>query len=457
MKRFVIILLLFSTLISCKKFLEQEPYNRLSVNDIFKDFEGARTVLVGCYDALKGINYYMRDFYIYPEVAGGNIRYARSANLILFQSYQFANSPADNDMADFFKVAYNLLYRCNTIMENIGNVQNTDTLRTNRMLADAYAIRALVHFDLLRVFAQAPGFTSGATHTGIILRPKNTAIIEPQGQPNNVREAIEMIIQDCERALPLYQNSVDIYGAGNSKSYFSADAVRALLVRVHLYSQDWNAVIARSNELINPNRYPLIGNAAYVNAWRGKNVLVESIFELAYGIRAGGSLGDFYNPQRDAGYLAATTDLLQLYEPGDIRGQSTMFVTAVRDGATRFFTRKYQGANDSANNIRVFRISEVLLSRAEALVETGNLTAALDDLNRIRRRANPNAPNFTSTSAAAILDEILRERRRELCFEGHLLFDLSRRGRSVVRTDCIGTACNLTYPDARFAVPFPIF
>ncbi|HMO33123.1 MAG TPA: RagB/SusD family nutrient uptake outer membrane protein [Lacibacter sp.] len=457
MKKIALYILLAAGLSSCKKFLSQEPYNRISVEDIFKDFEGARTVLVGCYDAFKSINYYMRDFYVFPEVTGGNIRYARSTSLVLQQSYQFENSPANNDLSDFFKVGYNLLYRCNTIIENVERVQDADTFKTNRMLADAYLMRALVHFDLVRVFAQAPGFSNGANHPGIIIRPQNTAIIEPQGTPVAVNAVYELIFRDCERAIPLYNNSVDIYNAGNARTYLSADAARALLVRAHLYNKNWTEVISYANQLITGNRYPLLFNSGYVNAWRGKNVLSESVFELAYGIRTGGSLGDFYNPLRDAGYLAATTDLLNLFAPGDVRGQSTMFVPAVKEGTTRYFTRKYQGANDSANNIRLFRISEVYLSRAEAYAENGNLTAALQDLNLIRRRANPSVTDFTSTEAADVLREILAERRRELCFEGHLFFDLSRRGNSVVRQDCTGTFCQLNYPNERFAVPFPVF
>jgi hypothetical protein len=70
-------LLLFATIFllsSCKKFLEQPAYNNVSVEEIFKDFEGARTTLVGLYDKLRSTNYYLLHFYTYPEVTGGKYK-----------------------------------------------------------------------------------------------------------------------------------------------------------------------------------------------------------------------------------------------------------------------------------------------------------------------------------------------------------------------------------------------
>lgn len=456
MKQIITILFILISVSSCRKFLQEEPYNQIALQDIFKDFEGARTTLVGCYDQLRATNYYLRDMSIYADMAGGNIKHSRAANQFQLQTYRFANSPQINDMAGFYTTAYNLLYRCNVIIENVNRIEDADSSQKNRMLADAYTIKAMVHFDLARVFAQAPAFSNNADHTGIILRTVNTAVVEPQGNPSTVKEVYDAVIADAEKAIQLYSNSIDIYN-GDTKVWLNADVAKALLTRVHLYNNQWQQVVAYSNELIASNAYPLISNNNYNTAWRGKNKLSESIFELAYGNRIGGSLGDYYNPTRDLGQLAATDDLLNLYDAADIRGRSGMFISAVRDGKTWLYTKKYLGVNDSANNIRLFRISEVILSRAEAYAELNNLPDALLDLNRIRKRANPAAIDFISSDKNEILNEIALERRRELCFEGHLLFDLSRKRRSVVRADCTGSDCTVTYPDPKFIIPFPVF
>jgi hypothetical protein len=132
-----------------------------------------------------------------------------------------------------------------------------------------------------------------------------------------------------------------------------------------------------------------------------------------------------------------------------------MFITTTLSNQQYRFTRKYQGRNDSADNQKLIRISEVILSRAEAYAESNNLSAALTDLNRIRQRANPALPALNLTDKQQVLDSIFVERRRELCFEGHGLFDITRKKRNLVRNDCTGTNCSINYPSALFAVPKP--
>ncbi len=441
----------------CKKFLEQPPYNRISLDDIFKDFEGARTTLVGCYDNLKSTSYYLRDFYIYPELTGGNIKYSRSANLVLNQSYNFTNDPFLNDLSDFYQGAYNIIFNTNNIITNIDRAQDATVLQKNRLLADAYTIRALVHFDLMRVFAQPYNFSANGAHEGIILKQVNTNVLVPREDPKSSKAGFDLIVSDLDSAIDLYSRSIAIYPVGNDKTWLSQDAAKALLSRVLLYREDWTRTITLSSELIALNKYPLLSNSQYVASWSGKTTSAESIFELAYGNRTGGSLGDYYNPT-NAQYsqLATSNDLLNLYAAGDIRGPATMFRQATVNSIILNFTRKYQGMNDSANNIKIIRMSEIYLNRAEAYAETNNLTAALADLNTIRKRADPAIANFVSVDKQVVLNEIFNERRRELAFEGHTFFDLARKKRNLVRTDCTGINCSFNYPNTKFATPKPI-
>ncbi len=445
------------SLLSCKKFLQQEPYNRISVNDIFKDLEGARTTLVGCYDNLKGTDYYLRDLSVYPEVTAGNIKYARPGSQLLFSAYNFLNTPNENDMEAFYRNAYNTIYRANNVFANIDNIADANSQQKKRLLAEAYMFRAIAHFDLLRVFAQAYAYSPDGAHTGIILKPVNTPATDLPGPPATAKVSFAFITKDLDSAISLYGNSVSIYPSGNDRSWFSQDAAKALKARVALYSQNWATVISLCTELIASGRYPLLSNSGYINAWRGKTILTESIFELAYGNRTGGSLGDYYNPNLSlTGQLAATEDLLNLYAAADVRSKSNMYVSQVRNGITYYFPRKYQGTADSANNLRLFRLSEIYLSRAEAYAESGSIALALADLNLIRKRANPAVANFFTASTDTLINEILAERRRELCFEGQAFFDLSRKRKNLVRTDCIGTSCSFTYPNDKYACPKPL-
>jgi starch-binding outer membrane protein, SusD/RagB family len=456
-KYFLLLFALASLLGSCKKFLEQPPYNNISVDDIFKDFEGARTTLIGLYDKLKSTEYYLGDFYFYPEIAGGNVKYSKTSNLKLFGSYNFVRDELANDLRNFYQQAYATLYGANSILANVDRAEDATAAQKARMRADAYAIRGLVHFDLVRTFAQPYGFTPDASHPGVVLRTVNTSVLTPTPERATVKQVYDQVISDLDSALNWYAQSVSIYPTGNAKTFLSAPAVNALKSRVALYKDDWPSVITLTSALISANTYPLLTNGQYAASWIGKNVSSESIFELAYGNRTGGSLGDYFNPLNILTFqLATSNDLLGLYATGDVRGQNTMFISRVINGSTFYFTKKYQGVGDTANNVKIIRASELYLNRAEAYAKSGNLPLALADLNIIRKRANPAAANFASTDQQAVINEILAERRRELAFEGHLFFDIARNKKDLVRVDNNAVVKSFSYPNALYAYPIPL-
>ena len=453
----IVLSILITNAVGCKKFLQQEPYNTLSVTDIFKDVEGARTVLINCYDDLKTNDYYMRNMSVYADLVGGNIKYSRATNQTLFQTYSLNNTATATEWTTFFTNAYNIIYACNSVLENVENISDANIFQKNRFKAEAKTLRALVHFDLVRIHALMPNYTSNASHSGITIRKINTNASTPPATPSTVGEVYTFILQEIDSSIALYNNSVAIYPSGNDRTYCSANAARALKCRAALYNNDWATVIATANA-IPAATYPLITNANYINAWRGKVVLTEGILELDYGNRVSSALGDYYNNASTNVQYAATNDLLNIYDAADVRSRTSMYNTYVVNGSPFLFTKKYNGVRDSANNIRLLRMSEVILSRAEAYAETNNLTAALTDLNLIKKRAWPAAPTYTSTIQQDVITEILKERRKELCFEGHLLFDISRKKQNLIRgAECQASInCTVMYPSNIFAIPIPL-
>ena len=457
MKKYFLLIIGFGVLLSsCRKFLEQPSYNNISVDDIFKDFDGARTTLVGLYDNLKSTNYYLRDAYIYADLTGGNIKYSRTSNQLLFYTYSFTRDELNNELSGLYQEAYNTIYGANNLMKNIDRVADISSPQRARLLAEALTIRALVHFDLVRTFAQPYNFTSNADHPGIVLKTETSSVLTPTDPVSTVKQVYDQVIKDIDSALSLYNKSIPIFATGSVQTWLSADAAKAIKNRVNLYRENWQAVITGVTELLSSNKYPLTSNANYISSWSKQNIATESIFELAYGNRIGGSLGDYYNSaNKQYGQLAATEDLLSLYSSGDVRNRNSFFVTTTVNGSPYYFTRKYQGMSDSANNIKLFRASELYLNRAEAYAKSGNLTSALADLNTIRKRANPAAVDFSSTDQQQVINEILLERRRELAFEGHLFYDLARNKKDLVRIDCTAQIKSFTYPNSLFAYPIP--
>jgi hypothetical protein len=155
--------------------------------------------------------------------------------------------------------------------------------------------------------------------------------------------------------------------------------------------------------------------------------------------------------------FAANNDILNLYSATDVRRNSSMFNTVAINSVNYLFTKKYATGGVLATPIKVLRLSELHLIRAEAAAEKGtpDFTMANADLNLIRRRGDGSAANLNLTVKADLIDAILLERRKELCFEGNLLFDLLRRKKDVVRVDVTATNKNIPTDNNKLIMPFP--
>lgn len=127
-------------------------------------------------------------------------------------------------------------------------------------------------------------------------------------------------------------------------------------------------------------------------------------------------------------------DILSAYEDGDLRKAAT-FGFADKEEYVKKYTRR-AGGDD---NIIIFRLAEVILSKAEAEAEMSYPNSvALDLLNQVRSRAGLKALTVADLpTITAFRKQIYNDRRLELVYEGHSWFDL-------VRTDRIGEVLGIT-------------
>jgi len=139
-----------------------------------------------------------------------------------------------------------------------------------------------------------------------------------------------------------------------------------------------------------------------------------------------------------------------LYEAGDVRG--TMFANSPEVAPATYWTTKYAGKDkgrpDVSNTI-VLRLSEMYLNRAEAISRGATISGvtAVGDINTIR------AKRGASTIGSAGVNDILRERRLELAWEGHFWYDLARTGGAVSRIHYSGSEVNRNIPaDSKYWV-----
>lgn len=160
---------------------------------------------------------------------------------------------------------------------------------------------------------------------------------------------------------------------------------------------------------------------------------------------------------------------------GDIRYSVNFHPTSIIDfnystsadprSTDRITFRKYPGTATNGllvNDIKICRISEMYLIKAEALVATGDLSGAAAAVKTVRDARSNRVSVLSYADATAAYKDILKERRIEFMAEGFRFLDLKRLGgianEGILRdpVDCaVNGACSLQVTDYRFALPIP--
>jgi hypothetical protein len=444
-------------LASCDSFLYQEPTTDISRNEALSDIESVESSLLGAYNlTMRRGDTYRGFLTYYADLAGGNATLnpgISSEARTTLRRIEALNSVSDPTVQSYAQL-YELLYAVNNVVNAIPTLPDGTPERKDRLLGEALGLRALVHFDLVRLFAQPYSFTEDASHIGIVVLTESPR--PDQELPRStVDDAYGQIVEDLERAIELLD------GETFNPRFINAINARALLSRVYLYQQEWAKVVTLSNEVIASRATQLASSTDLLAMWQNGYTQNEFLLRLDGSANVTYTLSGTWGNRapNTSPVLSATPDIISLYDSVDVRGlgPDKLIQTTVDDGDTLFSSLKYpEPANQAPNNIGVLRLAEVYLNRAEAYANLNRSDPAQDDLNTIRQRANPNAELITASNPA-LLNLILEERRKELAFEGHLLYDLTRNQRDVIRAYCSDEpSCDESFPSPKFVLPIPL-
>ncbi len=454
-----------------KGLLDVTPRQSIDSETAVNTPEGLQAALTGVYDRLQSTLLYGRDFIAIPDALADNGRATNKSGRLNAEYQNQAGAQFLN-----WQTSYYAINQTNLILEGSTALTTLPDATRNSVEGQAYFLRALMYFDLMRAYAYDP--------TALALRPDLQQV-----NRGGVPLVLKGVINADQLQLPTRAPIADVYKqiyadltaaierldkVTLTTAYANKGAARALFSRVALYNGDNANVVKYATEALatatGSGRFQTRDN--YVGAWRTATH-PESMFEIQYQINENigvntslqttyTTLVELGNRARTGGFgdLVPTKSLLDDLELEkdsvtkavlDVRRQLYELGTTGRGTAeievTKFFGRSGQVNLD---NIPVFRISEMYLNRAEANYRLGNAATALTDLNAIRTRAGLRAA--TGLSGDALLNEILRQRRLEFAFEGQRWFDLKRLGRDVVKAAPVQT---LAYSDFRILAPIP--
>jgi len=309
----------------------------------------------------------------------------------------------------------------------------------DRYIGEAQFLRAYYYFNLVRTFGGVPKIDK-------VLQSQ--ADIDAASVKATAAEIWAFIEQDLNSAINKLPPMVQPAENGRVSKF----AAYALLAKVSLYQQKWAQAKANADIVI-AGPYSLMN---YALIWREVGEFgPESIWEVnAIGTTPNRGLQGYFVTQAPRGpgglgwgFNTPTQELFNAYEPGDIRRDATIMQRGqtlwdgfmVNNGAPNLYynyksyvskTHETFNGNDweSNKNLRVLRLGEMYLIKAEAENETGNIIPAQNALNAVRNRAG--LGNTSAATQAALRDAIWKERRVEMAFEHDRMFDLRRTGRA---------------------------
>ncbi len=425
--------------VSCEEALDLNPAQSLSTAEALVDIDGMRTALYGAYDGLQSVNYYGRNYLVIPEIQANLVYLSINNSNRFVNNYIYQWNSAEGTFTSFWNLAYAVILRVNNVINNIDDLVG-DAAVKNDIKAQALTIRALAHFDLVRLFAKQPTNGNPASDLGVPIMLE-AAISEPAR--NTVAEVYAQVLSDLNAARNLLPDK--------RLDRFSKDAVDALLARVNLYSGNWAAAESAANAVISSGRYTLARNVIEMFEAPGSSEEIFTLRVLASETNGADNMGGIYNPDV-YGDIRVASDLIEKYEADDTRLSHLYIHTN-----NQIYQSKYLSQDGIAglHSPKILRLAEVLLIRAEARFRQGNTAGALNDINDLR--ASRSASMLESLSFSTILDE----RHRELAFEGHAWFDYIRNGIDIVRKQCntgielaLGN-CSLSANDVLTVMPIP--
>ena len=467
--QFPMLLAVLLLLQGCSDFLEQEPGTQTSITEQLKDKNGMLMALTGLYASVQA-NLRSPNFAVYADVQGGNLKFtpsvvSTSRGVIeipdaIENVYSFDDKQQLSNFSSFYAESYDIINQCNLILEFADALPDATDAEKNQIKAEALTIRAYSHFILAELYAQNYGFTENASHLGIACISKS--IIGGLQYParETVANTYNFIIDDLTNALGWYGNQSLL--SGPAYSYFNTRSTKALLARVYLSKKDWKNAYETANDIILNSGVSLMASADYIAQWEKPDLPVSEIL-LEFSIprandgTASGSMSAYFGYTSETVFAdyAASKDLLDVYETADIRKKMFLeqplstLVNGLQVKQNYYFTKKFQGNPGYV----AFRLSELYLIRAEAALGLNNPDQAKTDINTIRARANATLLTTNENLAEAVF----LERRKELCFEGHLFFDIVRNKKNILRSDgCISLNCNPAYPSPKFVLPLPV-
>ncbi len=411
MKRNYISVLLWASLLfvfsSCKKYLEEVPNNAIAKQKAVVDASTARAAIIGAYDGVQG--YYAGNYPTLGTITADNVVF----NGTLSQYLQLDQNaiPADNvTTVATYQGIYKTINTANSVIAYVPGVSDPllSEAEKNKILGEAYFIRALGYFDLGR----------GWGGVQIQLKPTTDLAAIRGIKRSTLTQTYDQVLADLTQAETLLPDDA------STRNRAQKSTARALRARLHLYRQEWAPAETYATQVIANTKYAL--TTTYKSFFTAPFLSSESILELTFSANDRNSFWNLWYPSSAGGQftLKPSASFVAKVTNANIGGGRSALIAGT---SPNNYGVLYNTTASSTDPSYVIRLAELYLIRAEARAKLNNITGSLADLNVIRARAG--VPASTASTQAELIQAIEEENSIEFAFESHRWFDLVRTGR----------------------------
>jgi hypothetical protein len=411
---FIIIIFFFLKIaIACEKLVEVEiPNNQITTGQVFEDVQTANAALSGLYARLYDnspiagdqsgptLGSYTDDLDCY-SVALANSRY---------DIYLNKQIGTNTEIYSYWSSTYQTIYIANAIIEGIEN-SALPTAEKNRIKGEALLIRSILYFYLQQIFGDIP-FVMSTNYTVNQSLPKTTA---------------SEVLARLESDLSLSMNLLKDQYRNTERIYPNKKAAQLMLAKIYMIQYRWNDAETVLKSIVQSPLYQFENNITKVFLKSGTHIL----WQLKPKNPGDGTKesATYYFTNSAPNSYAISQDLVNNFSSIDFRKQNWMALVTF-NGNTWYRADKYKNrTNNTTEYSIVFRLEEVYLLLAEALVQQNKLPEALPYVNATRLRAGLSTLTGATTQSA-LLNEIILENRKEFFTEmGHRFLDLKRTNR----------------------------
>lgn len=401
--------------LSCKKYLEEVPDYALPTTSAITDASTARAAIIGTYDRLQ--NYYASSFPTLGTITTDNVIF----NGTLSEYLQLDQNaiPTDNVITvSAYQNIYRTINSANSVIAYVPLVNDPLLTATekNKILGEAYFIRALSYFDLGRGWGGVQLQLKPTTDLGVLKGIKRSTLDQTYDQ----------VLADLIQAEQLLPEDL------STRNRAQKSAAMALRARLHLYRKQWADAETYATQVINNTKYSLV--KPYKLFFTAPFLSAESVLELSYSVNDRNSYWNLWYPSSSGGQFTLKPSealIAKLNNPAVGGSRNTLIAGS---GATVYGVL-YNTVGLSTDPSYLIRIAELYLIRAEARAQLNKLTAAAADLNTIRARAL--VQETTAITQTDLIQAIEDENGIEFAFEAHRWFDL-------VRTERAGAVLGIT-------------